>query len=768
MDVPDSARTGRRWGIAAAILSLLGLVVAAYLTRLHLALFYGQELGGALCDFGAHFDCSAVNASAESELAGVPQSVLAVPAYAAALALGIGGAVRRDRRAAVVLSGLAALMVLYSARLAWVSATVVGAWCLFCVVLYAVNVALLALGVRGAGARLPALVAAVATAPARAPAIVLGAMAVAGTSFAGTWAAYSRARADMVEQAAVEALAKPAPALAAKPPPVEDRKKVRIGAGRDISAPAGAPVRGATRAKVSVVELSDFQCPFCNRLAASLKQLLVEYPDDVSLTYVHFPMNQDCSELEMKKSLHPEACGAAAAAICAGEQGKFWEMHDALFDAQGSLGTLLYGKLVRELGLDASAFQRCVGDPDTLARVKADSAAGIAAGASGTPTFYVNGRVLTGAQPIEVLRAVVDAELAGNEQALELDVALGTETVGAVDGSRAAVTIAPLPTVTIDAFEASLEAGAAVSKAGVEPARGVSWYDAKAACEAGGKRLCTEKEWAAACTGELPVDHDRDGGYDDLELRGRKYGYVGDRFSGACADSRDPQAQAELLTGNHPKCGTPDGIYDLVGGVKEWAGITPATAVAKGGSYASGESARCAYRRDDMAPDGKDRQTGFRCCSGPPDPPPPPPNVGKDVGEKLAKLDIPALDGTVFHTASLVGHPAILTFWASWCGPCQKEMPALAALAQKYTSIRILGVSVDTDDAKLEAWLAEHAMPFPILRDPGGVLMDTFTTRGLPTTFWIRSDGTIRLRTTGIPPGAEKRLDELAHDLVSG
>ena len=75
-------------------------------------------------------------------------------------------------------------------------------------------------------------------------------------------------------------------------------------------------------------------------------------------------------------------------------------------------------------------------------------------------------------------------------------------------------------------------------------------------------------------------------------------------------------------------------------------------------------------------------------------------------------------------------------------------------------------ISVDTDETKLRAWLDQHPMPFRIARDPGGRLMDTFTNRGLPTTLWIKKDGTIRLRTTGLPPGADKRLNELAAELV--
>jgi thiol-disulfide isomerase/thioredoxin len=521
---------------------------------------------------------------------------------------------------------------------------------------------------------------------------------------------------------------------------------------------------------VTIVEFSDFQCPFCKRLAGTLHQLQAEYPKDVRLAYVQFPMNQDCSKADLKKTLHPEACHAAAASVCAGKQGKFWEMHDALFDAQASLGADEYRSLADTLGLDAAAFASCLDAPGTQAAVVADTEAGAALGATGTPTFFVNGRELAGAQPIEVLRAVVDAELAGNKAALDLDVAVGTETTGPVPDGPAAVAVPGEPRVTIDRFEASMEGKAAVSRADVEPARAVSWEEASAACTAAGKRLCTEKEWLAECIGEAPTDADHNGVYSDDDQSGRKYGYAGDRLSGACADSRNPDAVGELHTGNHPKCGTPEGVYDLVGGVKEWVGLTPATAATKGGSYSSGESARCGYFRDDVAADTHDAATGFRCCAGPADPPAPAVHPGRDVGEKLDALTLATVEGGTFKSRSLAGHPAIVTFWASWCGPCQKEMPALAALYSKYKDqgLEVVGISVDTDDAKLHTWLGAHAMPFTIARDPGGTLMATFPNRGLPTTLWIRKDGTIRLRTTGVPPGGEKRLGELVDELLAG
>nr|AIA12493.1 Vitamin K epoxide reductase family [uncultured bacterium] len=121
-------RTGRTWTILVVAAAAIGLGVALYLTRLHLELLYGSGVGSSLCDFSEGINCSAVNASTASEIFGIPQSLLAIPAYVMALLLGVSAGVRRDERYALALAGVGLLAVLYSARLAWISATVIGAW----------------------------------------------------------------------------------------------------------------------------------------------------------------------------------------------------------------------------------------------------------------------------------------------------------------------------------------------------------------------------------------------------------------------------------------------------------------------------------------------------------------------------------------------------------------------------------------------------------------------------------------------------------------
>ncbi|HNH46059.1 MAG TPA: thioredoxin domain-containing protein [Myxococcota bacterium] len=771
----DEQGPGRGWLAAVLGSSAIGLGISLYLTNLHLDLFYGAGVGEALCDLGEGFSCSSVNSAPESEIFGIPQSVLALPTYVLAGALGYLARSRQDRRFAAALGGMALLCVLYSAYLAWVSATLNKAWCLFCIALYIVNGVLLILGVAGSKNFLTTST----NLPFEAPRLVGGSVVAWGLLLAGALQGYHMSKDSRVEVAKAAVLAPPPAPVATAAPATQapataggadgETKKLRLPAARaNVKLPAGLPFLGKNKAPVQVVEFSDFQCPFCKRLATSLHQLAAEYPQDVQVSYVYFPLNLDCNAGDLPRSMHPEACNAAVAAHCADQQGKFWEMHDQLFDRQGELGAKTYLRMANEIGLDEARFQSCVADPASVAAVRKATELGKELGVTGTPTFFVNGRQMAGAQPIEILRAVVEAEKAGNKELLDLEVKVNTETTGPVTGAPQ-VAVAAIPGLKIDSFEASFRGNAAASLAGVAPARGVSWYDARNACELAGKRLCTEQEWLSACTGELAVDQDKDGIASNDEIRGRRYGYGDQRKAGACADSRNPDAVGELLTGNHPLCSTPDGIYDLTGGVKEWVGLTPATAGLKGGSYSSGESARCGYYRDDIAADVKDQATGFRCCEGPPTPAAAAVVPGRDVGEKLETFELPKVGGGDFSSRSLAGKPAVISFWATWCGPCQKEMPLLASMYEKYKAqgLQVLGINVDKEDAKVATWLGAHPMPFTLVRDPNGVMMATFPNRGLPTTLWVRKDGTIRLRTTGIPPGGDRRIEELVNELLS-
>ena len=163
---------------------------------------------------------------------------------------------------------------------------------------------------------------------------------------------------------------------------------------------ANAPVRGPKDAPVSIVEFSDFQCPYCIRVVPTLDKLRAAYGDKIRIAFRDFPL-----------PFHPFAQKAAEAAACAAEQGKFWEMHDKLFAASGKLGVPELKTYAGELSLDADAFAACLDGGKQAADWKADLAAGQRLGVTGTPAFFINGRMFVGAQPFENFSAVIDDEL---------------------------------------------------------------------------------------------------------------------------------------------------------------------------------------------------------------------------------------------------------------------------------------------------------------------------------------------------------------------
>lgn len=166
-------------------------------------------------------------------------------------------------------------------------------------------------------------------------------------------------------------------------------------------ASAGHPSTGASSAPVTIIEFSDFQCPFCRAAESSLKQVRQKYGDQVRLVYMDFPLG-----------FHPHAMDAARAGRCAAEQGKFWQFHDALFLDQKKLDPDSLKQTAARLGLDPDKFSTCFSSDRESAGIRQDMAKGTALGVTGTPTFFINGRELLGAQPPPKFDEVIDEELA--------------------------------------------------------------------------------------------------------------------------------------------------------------------------------------------------------------------------------------------------------------------------------------------------------------------------------------------------------------------
>jgi len=165
---------------------------------------------------------------------------------------------------------------------------------------------------------------------------------------------------------------------------------------------AAGHLDGPKDAPIQLVEFSDYQCPFCGRSQDAVDKVLAKYPGKVLHVFMDFPLT----------ALHPAAMSAAVASHCAEEQNKYREFHDTLFQHQRELGNDNFKKWAGELGLDAAAFEQCLGSDKWNDRIQKSLRAGQAVGINGTPGFFVNGIAIKGAQPFEVFERTIDDELA--------------------------------------------------------------------------------------------------------------------------------------------------------------------------------------------------------------------------------------------------------------------------------------------------------------------------------------------------------------------
>ncbi|PYS38187.1 MAG: hypothetical protein DMG14_18620 [Acidobacteria bacterium] len=169
-------------------------------------------------------------------------------------------------------------------------------------------------------------------------------------------------------------------------------------------ATVGFPSRGPADAKVTIVEFSDFECPYCGGLFPTLKQVEKNYAQQVRIVYRQFPL----------ANIHPHAQKAAEASLCANEQQKFWEFHDSMFSNQSELSVADLKQRAVDLKLEAQAFNQCLDSGRQAASIQADIQEGARNGVTGTPAIFINGRLLSGNQPYSEIKEIIDDELQRN------------------------------------------------------------------------------------------------------------------------------------------------------------------------------------------------------------------------------------------------------------------------------------------------------------------------------------------------------------------
>ncbi|HBL16581.1 MAG TPA: hypothetical protein DD417_07455, partial [Elusimicrobia bacterium] len=375
----------------------LGAALAGHSSFRHLQLSRHGAAEQSYCSLSEKIDCDVVNASSYSEFLGVPIAWWGLLFYLlVGAAAGYGWARGEAARPALAAAWLASLGSLgYCAFLAWVAVHILGVLCLECLGMYAVSVTSALALPFGMGLRpreLPDFIADYARASLGRPspldfdprplrqALIAGAVFLAGwgvmegiQGFAGP-----RKRGGSVAQRVAAFYAGPA---------------------ADIAIDPAWPVWGNPEARIVLVEFSDFQCVFCRQAAFRLKPFLQEFKGDIRYHFANYPMDRACNPA-LQRSLHPQACFAAKAGICAARKGAFWDFHDELFREQGrlSMGWILSRSEAR--GWDRKDFLACIEAPETAARLRADIKLGYGLRIPGTPTVFLNGRALIPLRPI--------------------------------------------------------------------------------------------------------------------------------------------------------------------------------------------------------------------------------------------------------------------------------------------------------------------------------------------------------------------------------
>ena len=793
-----------------------GIGVAIFLARHKLNILYTKGYVSS-CNLGGSINCDAVNMSGWSEIKGVPISVLGIPTYAVILWLTWKALEARRSTDASVRSqgamalngvvGIGVLTSLFSCALIWYSSTQVGAYCLYCVSLYLINFAVTALAVaagpKSIGTGITNAIKGLTSFSEPFIPNALGIFIIAGGV---AWYGYDSTKARMevgrlaIEKAELDqafagdtrpaepatvaantagaAPATPTPQAAAPTPPagvgVPSGKKTEDGYTFYLTPTDSEDyVFGNPDAKVTVVKYSDFECPYCKYLALTMEPVKAKYKDKVRFIMKHFPMNPSCNRYMAGYDKHPNACNASVTGICAGRQGKFWEMHDKLYAAQPKLDPESNRGYAQELGLDMAKYDACVKDPTVLQRINKDIDLAVKAGINGAPRTYINGRLVTGSASTAILEYYI-------EKSLEHPEAQGAT------GGAAPVVMAPKPdgshmigakTATgaffIDPYEATLtQDGKAVSVPGVEPAL-ASWTEAEAACKKAGKRLCTEEEWTAACTGTPPVDENKNGQFADDNVEGNMYPYGSFYEVGLCRDQEDKYKGKAGKTGSMEKCRTPSGIFDLAGNIGEWTGGTKETAGLMGGHNSSGERAACNQRSASFGIGNRNMTTGFRCCAdsdvkqGKIDESAIAKSDGEMIGKPIPAFDVKDTSGNAINTKDFKGKVTLINFFASWCGPCKKEFPELVNLYKenKAKGFQIVSVGVDREAGKSLEFAKGFEATWSVISDAESELMGQFNVYSMPATFIIDRQGIVRFMDTGFKP--EEQLEKLRNAVKS-
>ncbi len=757
------------------VLLVAGIGAAWYLTMVKLQLQYHPDyISG--CNYSAQVNCDMVQTSDQSELMGIPITLFGIATYVSMIFLAVlAAAVSRQREkalSALFCIGLATCA--YSVYLAYISIVVIKAVCTYCILMYVVNFSVTIT----AFLSLPRPLRSVSK-----PATYLGifrswpvltAIIVSfWVSFSGVYTLYAGIKSGMIAEYIKKTEAqtkrpsspkhegpretKIAPKETKTATAETDIVPVKTGHGMsfmNFSITDKDHVKGPENAPVTIVQFADFNCSHCRSLFREIAPLEKKYEGRIRWVFKHFPLDQECNP--RFRTTHPNACKASKAAVCASEQGKFWEAHNYLFSGSSSRHSDKdLASMVDVLGLDREQFNACLNSDRPDKKIAADVLDGYRVQINGTPRTYINGYLISGNVGVEILEYYIQKALA---RASDTSAAM---TVPVVPTEHTPADI-PLRTAEkpfrIDTFEAAIDRqGRAVSLPDVMPAY-ASWKMAQKACQKAGKRLCSEEEWVTACTGVPAVDNNGNGNFTDDDIEGWMFPYGPYYMGGRCHDSESKEEGSIDVTGAYPGCVSAQGVYDLTGNLSEWAVSAKGTPVLLGGHFYLGPKSSCRFAVDGLGPGVRNEVTGFRCCSdGPVQAPRVSPEevenipLGGTVGMPVMNFSFTDQNGQEITRQSISRNITVITLCKSNNLVVDFELQSLQQLKEEFgdRGFEFMVFIVDRDKDSSKA-LADN-LPFkgPIHIDRDQISMGVFSTRKLPSTYVVDTNGVLRFAAAG-------------------
>ena len=390
---PKLGHGGRTSGWLVVILAAAGLGICLYLYSLHVALLLGEIKSGPLCGADGGLGCQSVASGPYSSMLGLPLATWGAVFYCALALLGFGGVIFWRDSGRVFLRWAFCLAVLgfaFDLYLAYTMVFRIQAVCWLCVTTYVINIFIILMLVKSVWKEPKP----------RAPLRAI---------FPGTKDAQGI---DLYYRNAIKGLLIGGILLTAvvgvtgsqfisKSLTGDDRArleklKAQLAKQKIIAVDAeNRPVMGSDHGSVTVVEFSDFLCPYCAKASKYLKLAESSNRDTARFIFRHYPLDPSCNKA-VSSNIHPGACLLAEGSVCANEQNRFWEYHDIAFETKGKISQPVVMDIASNIGLDLSIFKNCLNSGRGLRVVKEDINAAIQAGVKSTPTLFINGRGLRG------------------------------------------------------------------------------------------------------------------------------------------------------------------------------------------------------------------------------------------------------------------------------------------------------------------------------------------------------------------------------------